>query len=78
MPNEAPESTEEREPMLKFFTYDHLTHPDLRETSKLFAQLAETLVARLPRTSERTVALRKILEGKDAAVRAVVTNGVNE
>lgn len=74
---DSPEPKEEREPMLKFFGYDHLQNADLRETSRLFSELANTLVLRLPRTPERTVALRKILEGKDAAVRAVVTDGVN-
>jgi hypothetical protein len=37
-----------------------------------FAQLAERLVAEVPRNPERTVALRKLLEAKDAAVRAAV------
>lgn len=60
------------EPMLRYFAYDHLREPDLRETSKLFHQLAHTLVLRVPRTPERTVALRKLLEGKDAAVRATL------
>jgi hypothetical protein len=36
----------------------------------LFFILAATLVTSLPRNAERTVALRKLLEAKDAAVRA--------
>jgi hypothetical protein len=38
--------------------------------SKPFCELARHLVETLPRNAERTVALRKLLEGKDAAVRA--------
>lgn len=40
--------------------------------SKPFADLAEHVHETLPRSAERTVALRKILEGKDAAVRAAI------
>lgn len=57
------------DPILHFFHYDHL--PDgLRAASKPFCDLAERLVTSLPRNAERTVALRKLLEAKDAAVRA--------
>lgn len=52
----------------QFFTYGHLP-PFLQETSKPFADLA-AFVLTLPRNPERTVALRKLLEAKDAAVRA--------
>jgi hypothetical protein len=38
--------------------------------SSQFAALAENIVHDLPRNPERTVALRKLLEAKDAAVRA--------
>ena len=38
---------------------------------KPFAQLAEQVVALVPAGPERTVSLRKLLETKDAAVRAV-------
>ena len=34
--------------------------------------MAEKLEAEVPRNPERTVALRKLLEAKDAAVRAVI------
>lgn len=57
------------EPLLQFFAYDHL--PDaLREVSAPFGELADHIVATLPRNPERTVALRKLLEAKDCAVRA--------
>lgn len=57
------------EPILQFFKYAHLPQP-LQQTSALFDNLAQEIVASLPRNPERTVALRKLLEAKDAAVRA--------
>lgn len=59
------------EPILQFFSYDHLPE-ELKATSKLFCDVAYSIVATLPRNPERTVALRKLLEGKDAAVRAAI------
>ena len=59
------------EPILKFFKYGHLPEA-LQLRSKPFADLAESLVATLPRNAERSVALRKLLEAKDAAVRAAL------
>lgn len=59
------------EPILQFFTYSHLP-PHLQTVSQPFSDLANQLVAVLPRNPERTVALRKLLEAKDAAVRAVL------
>ena len=56
--------------LLQFFAYDHLK-PELQEVSKPFGELAQKLMA-LPPNPERTVALRKLLESKDAAVRAAV------
>lgn len=52
----------------QFFAYAHLP-PHLQEVSKPFSDLAQ-FVLTLPRNPERTVALRKLLEAKDAAVRA--------
>jgi hypothetical protein len=57
--------------MMQFFNYEHLP-PDLQVISKEFAMLAGIVVAVLPRNPERTVALRKLLEAKDAAVRAKI------
>ena len=59
------------EPILQFFEYLHLPLP-LQAASKPFCDLAEKLVRELPRNPERTVALRKLLEAKDAAVRAFI------
>lgn len=56
-------------PISRYFTYGHLSEP-LRSTSWKFAELAEWLDAELPNGPEKSVALRKLLESKDAAVRA--------
>jgi len=57
------------DPVLQFFHYAHLPEK-LRTTSAQFATLASFMLRTLPRNPERTVALRKLLEAKDAAVRA--------
>lgn len=57
------------ERMLRWFKYDHLP-AHLQDVSKPFGELAEKLVDKLSAGPERTVALRKLLEAKDAAVRA--------
>ena len=55
--------------LLDFFAYDHLPEP-LQEQSKLFHDLAHEMVERSPKGGpELTVALRKLLEAKDAFVR---------
>lgn len=59
----------------QFFVYDHLP-PHLVEVSRPFAELARIIFATLPRNPERTVALRKLLEAKDAAVRAKLARDV--
>ena len=59
------------EPMLQFFAYAHLP-ASLQEISRPFGELAHGVVAKLPRNPERTAALRKLLEAKDAAVRAAL------
>lgn len=58
-------------PILKYFTYGHLP-PHLQAHSRPFAELAVRIVAKVPASAERTVALRKLLESKDAAVRAAL------
>jgi hypothetical protein len=73
------------EHILQFFAYQHLPG-HLQLVSKPFCELAHAIVngdngpesgtvtigSALPRNPERTVALRKLLEAKDAAVRAVL------
>ncbi|AEI66957.1 hypothetical protein [Corallococcus macrosporus] len=60
-----------REHIMQFFAYGHLP-PKLQLVSAPFGDLALKLHAEVPRNPERTVALRKLLEAKDAAVRAVL------
>lgn len=57
--------------MLQFFEYAHLP-PHLAEVSKNFSDLANLVIANLPENPERTVALRKLLEAKDCAVRSLL------
>jgi hypothetical protein len=56
--------------ILQFFAYSHLP-AQLQEVSKPFGELAEK-IADGPQNAEATVALRKLLEAKDCAVRAVL------
>jgi hypothetical protein len=59
------------EGLLQFFAYEHLP-PHLAAVSKPFGDLARELAQSLPRNPESTTALRKLLEAKDCAVRAVL------
>ena len=65
---------EQEERMLKWFAYEHLPS-HLQDISKPFGELAEHIVKTLERGPERTTALRKLLEAKDAAVRAKLHPG---
>ena len=56
------------EHLLQFFAYDHLPQ-HLQDVSQPFAALAARIAGQSS-NPETTVALRKLLEAKDAAVRA--------
>ena len=60
--------------LLQFFAYEHLP-AHLQVVSKPFSVLAHEIVVNLPANPERTTALRKLLESKDCAVRAVLFKG---
>ncbi len=60
--------------MLQWFEYEHLPG-HLQEVSKPFGELAKLLDDTLEPGRERSVAFRKLLEAKDAAVRAKVNPG---
>lgn len=62
---------EQAEQILRYFKVGHLPEK-LARVSRPFCDLALDLVQTLPRSAERTVALRKLLEAKDAAVRAAL------
>ena len=81
--NDAPQNTTP-EHILQFFSHEHLP-ADLAAISRPFCELARKIALGsssvdgditenwpLPRNPERTVALRKLLEAKDASVRAYI------
>jgi hypothetical protein len=57
--------------ILSKFKYEHLP-PNLQEISKPFGELACLVADTAPQSLETPVALRKLLEAKDAAVRAAL------
>jgi hypothetical protein len=59
------------EPIMQFFRFGHLP-AELQIFSRPFWELANMIVVEYPRNPERTVALRKLLEAKDAAVRSTL------
>ena len=61
----------QQEHILQFFEYGHLPEK-LQNVSRPFHGLAHLIFENTPRNPERTVALRKLLESKDAAVRAMI------
>ncbi len=70
-PTEFTAAEIEKDNILRFFHYAHLP-PALQSRSKPFCDLARLIMDTTPRNAERTVALRKLLEAKDAGVRAHV------
>ena len=60
--------------ILQYFRYNHLP-TDLQKISKRYYELAFEMADLLPNNAETTVALRKLLESKDAAVRAALPIG---
>ena len=54
--------------ILKYFAWQHLP-PVLADVSQRFHKLATQVDVRMPESEEKQVALRKLLEAKDAAVR---------
>lgn len=57
--------------ILRFFEYEHLPE-GLQTVSKPFHTLANNLAQTLPASAEANMALRKLLEAKDCAVRSVL------
>jgi hypothetical protein len=58
-------------PILRYFATEHLP-AHLAAVSRPFQDLAEHVAATLPANAETSTALRKLLEAKDAAVRAAL------
>lgn len=57
--------------LMQFFTYAHLPEP-MQAVSKPFGELAMKIDSSLPNNPEKSTALRKLLEAKDCAVRALI------
>lgn len=58
-------------PILAFFKYSHLPEA-LQAISRPFGELAVQMAQELPNCAETSAGLRKLLEGKDCAVRAAL------
>lgn len=58
--------------LLQFFKYDHLP-ANLQEVSKPFGDMAMQMDQLLPENAEKTTCIRRLLEAKDCAVRAVIS-----
>lgn len=58
-------------PIMRYFEYGHLPEA-LAVVSRPFCELAQHIDQNLPGGPEKSVALRKLLESKDAAVRAAL------
>jgi hypothetical protein len=65
----SPEDGPRHDRLLRYFEYSHLPS-HLQQVSSLFWWMANHLCCSIDPGPERTVALRKLLESKDAAVRA--------
>lgn len=58
-------------PIMKYFAFAHLPEK-LQAVSKDFHTIASRVDSTLPDGPEKSVSLRKLLEAKDAAVRAAL------
>lgn len=58
--------------VLRFFSFEHLHEGFPKEISRSFHGMAWDLARALPADPETTVALRHLLEAKEAAVRAAL------
>jgi hypothetical protein len=58
--------------ILRYFAYEHLPE-DLQQISRPFGELAHTMAEQL-QGPELTAGMRKLLEAKDCAVRAALTD----
>lgn len=63
-------------PTVRYFEFGHLPAGELQETSAKFQELARWMDEALPDGSEKSTALRKLLEAKDCAVRSMARDKV--
>lgn len=59
---------------LRWFEYEHLRHPEIKEISRHFMALAELMYIELAPGAERSAGLRKLLEAKDCFVRQALAD----
>jgi ferritin-like protein len=69
--NDLKPPTPKQHYLLQFFNHEHLPE-QLQPISKPLCDIAKWLEMVLPDNPERTTALRKLLEAKDCAVRALI------
>lgn len=72
---EPEEKTHLSERLFRWFRFSHLREGEVQDTSRRFHDLADVICSTVTPGPERTVCLRKLLEAKDAAVRAVIHPG---
>jgi hypothetical protein len=68
---EPKDQTNPPEHIMQFFAFAHLPAA-MQDVSRPFGEMAARIIETVPRNPERIVALRKLLESKDAAVRAFI------
>lgn len=68
---DTPTQAEVDEPLLRWFSAAHLP-PMLRGMMEAYRNMAVTVVNALPRSPERTLAIRALIESKDNAIRGLV------
>lgn len=56
----------------QLFAYEHIAHTEAREIAHAFYSFVELLLDTIDDGPELTVTLRKLVEAKDAACRAVI------
>lgn len=59
------------EPLLRWFDSEHLKDP-LKGLMRTYESMARAVVAQIPPSAERTLALRDLIASKDNAVRGLV------
>ena len=72
----TPPPPDPRAATLKWFSYAHLPQ-ELQDVSAQFAVVASWMYSAIPQGPEATVAMRKLLEAKDAAVRGWIDGKKN-
>lgn len=62
--------------LLQFFQYEYLP-AHLQEVARVFCEVAYEILS-LPQNPERTMALRKLLESRDCALRCMMFTDIPE